>query len=304
MLHAKLLARLARAAAVTIAAAAPGGALAETRFVAVGDDLTAYRVSGTSGGTPILLAQRFRGNMDDWDPAFLDALDDGREVIVFNNVGVATSEGTVPDEIDAMADHMAGLIRALGHDSVDVLGWSMGGFVVQSLAARHPELVGRLVLVGTGPAGSAGVAAPAEAVFDVATRPSYGEAERTYLFFADAPSSQSRAAAAMARIDAARDPDGEPATTPAAMQAQAGAIQAFMGSADTLSIDTPTLIVAGDRDPFFPVAAAVALHAAIPDARLAIYPMTGHAPHHQWPHHVAQVIADFLSDTDPATSVR
>lgn len=262
----------------------------------------AYRVSGPDSGTPLVLSQRFRGTMDDWDPAFIDALDDDRQVILFDAAGVSASSGEVSDVISAMADDMATFIRALGYDEVDVLDWSMGGFVVQSLAIDHPDLVDRLILVGTGPAGSPETPAPTDGVFDVATRDRYETDDREYLFFADAPSSLRKAEASMSRINNGRDVSTEPLTTPAVMQAQAAAIQMWFsgsgGEFEELSgIDSPTLIVSGDRDPFFPIMGPVLLYREIPNARLAVYPMAGHGPHHQWPDHVAEIVSDFLADT-------
>ncbi len=293
------------ASALVVLAAGADVARAQTaqnQTVEADGNTYAYRVSGPEGGTPLVLSQRFRGTMDDWDPSFIDALDDERQVIVFDAAGVSSSSGNVPDTIPAMADDMAAFIRALGHREVDVLGWSMGGFVVQSLAINHPDLVDRLILVGTGPAGSAETPAPTDGVFDVATRPQYGSDEREYLFFADAPSSLNRAEASMQRIDALRDLGAEPATTPQVMQAQATAIQTwFSGSggefAKLSEIDSPTMIVSGDRDPFFPIMGPVLLYREIPNARLAVYPMAGHGPHHQWPDHVSEIVSDFLSDT-------
>ncbi|WP_300057424.1 alpha/beta hydrolase [uncultured Roseobacter sp.] len=274
----------------------------ETQYVAADGTQYAFRAYGPADGPTLVLSQRFRGNMDDWDPAFIDALDDTHRVIVFNASGISSSTGEVPQTIDGMADDMARFMRAAGFEDADVLGWSMGGFVVHALAMRHPDLVDRLILVGTGPAASPETPAPVDGVFEVATTPEYGEDEREYLFFADAPSSLARADASIRRIDAARDTESEPASTLEAMQVQAGAILHWLGEdpdgfSGLSSIQSPTLIVSGDRDPFFPAMAGVLLYREIPNARLAIYPMAGHGPHHQWPEHVASLIRDFVADT-------
>ena len=95
--------------------------------------------------------QRFRGGMDHWDPAVTQGFADRRPVILFDNAGVASSSGETPDTIDAMAEHAADFVRALGLSEIDLLGFSIGGYIAQMLTIRHPGLIRRLVLVGTGP---------------------------------------------------------------------------------------------------------------------------------------------------------
>jgi len=124
---------------------------APTRFVEAGGIRYAYRRFGAETGTPLVFLQHFRGGLDNWDPLVTDLLAQERSVILFNNAGVASSSGETPNTIDAMGDHVAAFVNALGLPQVDVLGFSIGGYVAQSFVLRHPHLVRRLVLVGTGP---------------------------------------------------------------------------------------------------------------------------------------------------------
>ena len=124
---------------------------APTRFVETDGIRYAYRRFGSETGTPLIFLQHFRGGLDNWDPLVTDGLAQGRPVILFNNAGVASSSGETPDTIDAMGDHVAVFVKALGLSQVDVLGFSIGGYVAQSLVLRHPQLVRRLVLAGTAP---------------------------------------------------------------------------------------------------------------------------------------------------------
>jgi pimeloyl-ACP methyl ester carboxylesterase len=125
----------------------------------IGDtlDITAIHIEpgvarfGSETGTPLVFLQHFRGGLDNWDPLVTDGLAQGRPVILFNNAGVASSSGETPDTIDAMGDHVAAFVNALGLPQVDVLGFSIGGYVAQAFVVRHPQLVRKLVLVGTGP---------------------------------------------------------------------------------------------------------------------------------------------------------
>src|ERR1700730_8733828 len=121
---------------------------APTRFVEAGAIRYAYRRFGSESGTPLVFLQHFRGGLDNWDPLVTDALAQGRSVILFNNAGVASSSGETPNTIDAMGDHVAAFVNALGLPQVDVLGFSIGGHVAQSFVLRHPHLMRRLVLVG------------------------------------------------------------------------------------------------------------------------------------------------------------
>jgi pimeloyl-ACP methyl ester carboxylesterase len=129
---------------------------APTRFVEADGTRFAYRRFGKPMGTPIVLLQHFMGNLDNYDPAITDALAKDREVILTDNAGVGLGEGPASETVAGMARDAASLIDALGLEQVDLFGFSMGGFVAQQIAVDHPELVRRLVLVGTGPRGGEG----------------------------------------------------------------------------------------------------------------------------------------------------
>jgi pimeloyl-ACP methyl ester carboxylesterase len=124
---------------------------APTRVVEVGGIRYAYRRFGAETGMPLVFLQHFRGGLDNSDPRVTDLLAQERSVILFDNAGVASSNGETPNTIDAMGDRVAAFVNALGLSQVDVLGFSIGGYVAQSFVLRHPHLVRRLVLAGTGP---------------------------------------------------------------------------------------------------------------------------------------------------------
>jgi pimeloyl-ACP methyl ester carboxylesterase len=124
---------------------------APTQFATSNGIRYAYRRFGAETGTPLIFLQHFRGGMDHWDPAVTDGLAANRPVILFNNTGVASSSGETPNRVEAQADDAATFVGALGLTQVDVLGFSIGGYVAQALTLRHPALVRRLVLVGTKP---------------------------------------------------------------------------------------------------------------------------------------------------------
>src|SRR6266705_2626708 len=121
-----------------------------TRFVSVGDVRFAYRRFGKPSGTPLVFLQHFRGSMDNWDPALLNGFAKDRTVITFDNAGVGFSTGEVPDTVAAMAHHALDFIDALHLTQVDLLGFSLGGYIAQHLTLSSPQLVRRLILAGTG----------------------------------------------------------------------------------------------------------------------------------------------------------
>src|SRR6202165_672052 len=141
---------------------------APTQFVDAAGVRCAYRRFGKSGGVPLVFNMHFTGTMDHWDPLVTDGLAATREVILFNNAGISSTSGEVPTSVEEMAANAAAFIKALGLAKVDVLGFSLGGFVAQALTVANPGLVRRLILVGTGPRGGDGMATltpEAQAVF-------------------------------------------------------------------------------------------------------------------------------------------
>src|SRR3954462_8885230 len=162
----RLLAVSLTAAFVAVPAAAPPSPArsivdAPIKAVKAGQGKIGYRSVGK--GRPLVMIMGLSGTMDAWSPSFVDALAKGRRVITFDNEGIrrsTASKGTL--SIRRMADTTASLIRALKLRRPDVLGWSMGGMIAQSLTARHPKLVRRLVLCASAPGDGKGTAPDAD----------------------------------------------------------------------------------------------------------------------------------------------
>ncbi len=174
---------------------------APTQFVEAKGIRFAYRRFGKSGDVPLVFNMHFLGTMDHWDPLVTDGLAATREVILFNNAGISTTSGIVPASIEEMAADAAAFIKALGFTMVDVLGFSLGGLVAQALATLDPNLVRRLVLVGTGPRGGDGMATltpEAQAVFGSA----YANPDDLWLgvFFTQTKASQAAGKAFLKRF--------------------------------------------------------------------------------------------------------
>ena len=132
-------------------------AAAPTRTITAGGVTYAYRELGPRGGIPVIFLVHLAANLDNWDPRIIDPIAQDHRVIAFDNRGVGASTGRVPSSVEAMADDAYTFIRALGFDRVDIFSFSLGGFVAQALVIKHPDLVRKLILTGTGPAGGKGI---------------------------------------------------------------------------------------------------------------------------------------------------
>jgi len=124
---------------------------APTQFAEANGIRFAYRRFGKPNGVPLVFNQHFMGTMDHWDPAVTDGFTKDREVILFDNAGVSSSSGEVPETFEQMGANAIAFVNALGLKQVDVLGFSIGGLIAQEITLQAPDLVRRLILVGTGP---------------------------------------------------------------------------------------------------------------------------------------------------------
>lgn len=257
---------------------------AKTHYVESKGIRYAYRRFGPSKGTPLLLLQHFRGGMDNWDPLVTDGLAQGRPVILFNNAGVASTSGETPNTIDAMADHVAVFVKALELSKVDVLGFSLGGYVAQSFALNHADLIRRLVLVGTGPRNGEPPSDPR--IREVAGNAVPSLEDFLYLFFGPTESGQEAGKAFWERRHQRKDADVPSSVQ--TMQAQTAAIMEWREPrgeryAELKRIMHPTLIVNGNNDIMVPTVNSFALQQNIPNAQLILYPNSGHGSHFQYP---------------------
>jgi pimeloyl-ACP methyl ester carboxylesterase len=275
---------------------------APTQFVTAGGTRFAYRRFGADHGTPLVFLQHFRGGMDHWDPAVTDELAANRPVILFNNTGVASSSGQTPDTVEAQADDAAMFIRALDLTRVDILGFSIGGYVAQALTLRHRDLVRKLVLAGTKPRAGDDTDRHPD-VNTVATRHETLTLEDfQFLFFAPSPVSQAASEHYWNRLHQ-RTVDTDPPTSQQTMQAQVAAIVDWKPAhgepfADLATITQPTLVVNGDRDIMVPTINSFTLARHIPNAQLAVYPDSGHGALFQYADTFATQVARFLDITD------
>jgi len=257
---------------------------APTRFIEANGIRFAYRRFGRAGGVPLVFNQHFRGTMDYWDPAVTDGLAGNHEVILFNNAGVSSSSGRVPTSFQEMGANAIAFIKALGFTKVDALGFSIGGMVAQEIAIQAPDLVRRLILVGTGPRG-ADMATSRSAEIFAAT---YDSPEYLWLavHFSPSPSSQAAGLAFLER-KLSRD-DRDPEVSGEAASAQREAIGRYIAPAESVfdrlkNIRQPTLIVQGSNDVIIPTVNSYILQQNLPNAQLILYPDANHGSFYQYP---------------------
>jgi pimeloyl-ACP methyl ester carboxylesterase len=262
----------------TTAASAAPAATTPTRHVDAGGTRFAYRELGPRGGTPLLVLHHFTATMNDWDPRVLDGIAAERHVVVFDNRGIGGTSGRVPATVEAMAEDAIAFIHALGLAEVDLLGFSLGGFIAQVIAAREPHLVRRLVLAGTGPAGFKGVGQLNHRLLtDTAQGAVRLRDPKPLLFFTRTSAGRAAAADYMARIgERTSDRVRRTSLRAAARQLVAIARWGARPPMDLSAITQPTLVANGEDDRMLATRGSFELAHRLPNARLVIYPDAGH----------------------------
>src|SRR6478735_4475091 len=256
----------------------------------------AYRDTGPeASGVPLVLFQHFRGNLDNWDPALIDALAQNRRVITFDNAGVGGSTGTTPDSVEQMARDAIAFIATMELGQVDLLGFSIGSFIAQQVALTRPAIVRRLVLASAAPQGAAGMHGWAPEVIGAIGTPETRPGEYLDVFFARSSSSRQGGQEAAQRRYAWTE-DRDAATTWATREAQYDAVCAWGIPDHALlqrlsAIAMPVFVANGDSDPMILPHYSYLLAGLIPQARVKIYPDAAHGFLFQ--HH-----AEFAADVD------
>jgi pimeloyl-ACP methyl ester carboxylesterase len=254
----------------------------------------AYRDTG-DGAVPLVLLQHFRGNLDNWDPALIDALASTRRVVTFDNVGVGGSTGTTPNAIQQMAHDAITFVTALELGQVDILGFSIGSFIAQEIALARPAIVRRLILASSAPQGAAGMHGWAPDVIGAIGTPQTSPEEYLDVFFTPSSASRQAGKEALQRMYA-RTQDRDAATSWATREAQYDAVCTWGIPNHSLlqrvsAIDVPVFVANGDADPMILPHYSHLLAGLIPQARVKIYPDAAHG-------FLFQHYAEFASDVD------
>jgi pimeloyl-ACP methyl ester carboxylesterase len=257
----------------------------------------AYRDVGD--GTPLVLLQHFRGNLDNWDPALIDALASDRRVVTFDNTGVGGSTGSTPNTITQMAIDAIAFLDAMELSEVDILGFSIGSFVAQEIALIRPAAIRRLVLASSAPQGAAGMHGWAPGVIGAVGAPAPNPDGYLSVFFSGSAASKQSGVELLGRITA-RSEDRDKPTTWQTRQAQYDAVCAW-GIPDhgllqrVSAIDMPVFVANGDSDPMILPHYSHLLAGLIPQARVKIYPDSAHGFLFQHHAEFAGDVAAFLN---------
>ncbi|WP_406335792.1 alpha/beta fold hydrolase [Streptomyces sp. NBC_00203] len=250
-----------------------------TRSVRVRGADFAYRELGPEHGVPLILLIHLAGVLDNWDPRVVDGLAARRRVIAFDNRGVGGSSGSTPDTIEAMARDAVLFIRALGFDQVDLLGLSMGGFLAQVIAEEEPDLVRKVVLAGTGPAGGQGIdRVPALTIRATLKGALTRQDPKLSLFFTDTAGGRRAGRAFLKRLKERTD-NRDKDISPPSFRAQLKAIKRWARQApsDLSGMRQPVLVTNGENDRMVPSQNTLDLAARLPKSELVpLYPDAGH----------------------------
>jgi pimeloyl-ACP methyl ester carboxylesterase len=269
---------------------------APARTITAGGVTYAYRELGPKGGVPVVFFVHLAANLDNWDPRLVDPIAKSHHVIAFDNRGLGASTGQVPDSVEAMADDAATFIKALGFDKIDIFSFSLGGFVAQALVAKYPDLVRKLILTGTGPAGGKDIDKVRGITYlDILRAFATRSDPKEFLFFNRNKAGKPAGRAFINRLNE-RTVNRDVPVKLTALQTQLRAIEKWGRStpADLSRITQPTLIANGDNDRMVPSVLSTDMHRRIKGSELVIYPDSGHGGIFQFHEKFAPVAVAFL----------
>ena len=246
---------------------------APNRFIMAGNIRFAYRELGPRGGVPLVLLNHWGAVLDNFDPRIVDGLAVSHHIIALDYQGIGLSSGTAPVTIDEMARDVIAVISELGFTTVDLMGFSLGGFVAQDIVLKAPDLVRKLILTGTGPAGGTGIARVGAVSWPLIIKGMLTlQDPKTYLFFTSSTNGRRAAKDFLARLKERQiDCDEEP--TPRAFLRQLSAIKTWgrQTPQDLGRIHIPVLVANGDNDIMVPTSNSRDMARRIPNAELVIY---------------------------------
>lgn len=264
-----------------------------TRTISAGGIDFKYRELGKqNGGTPVVFLTHLAAVLDNWDPRVIDGIAARHHVIAFSNRGIGASSGSPANSVEQMADDAITFIKGMGLQQVDLLGFSLGGMVAQEIVLKEPQLVRKMVLAGTGPAGGEGISTVAGVTFlDILRGFFTGQDAKQFLFFTRTPNGIEAGKAFLARLqERTEDRDKDISVRAFLEQLEALRVWGLKAPADLSVIKQPVLVVNGDDDRMVPTVNTRDLARRLPNSELIIYPDAGHGG-------AFQFHADFVAST-------
>ncbi|MFJ9908223.1 alpha/beta fold hydrolase [Streptomyces sp. NPDC101152] len=251
---------------------------APTRTVTADGVTFAYRELGPRSGVPVVFLTHLAAVLDNWDPRVVDGIAARHRVITFDSRGVGASTGSTPKTIEEMAKDAVTFIRALGLEQVDILSFSMGGMIAQVIAQTDPQLIRRLILAGTGPAGGEGIKNVTRiSHFDTLRALLTLQDPKQFLFFTRTANGRRAGKEFLARLkERTKDRDKAISLTSYFSQLKAIHRWGLARPQDLSVIQHPVLVANGDDDRMVPTQNSVAMARRLPNVELVIYPDAGH----------------------------
>jgi pimeloyl-ACP methyl ester carboxylesterase len=269
---------------------------APTHTIEAGGVRFAYRELGPSTSVPVVFLTHLAAVLDNWDPRVVDGIAAEHRVITFDNRGVGASSGSTPTTIEEMARDAVSFIRALGLERVDLFGFSMGGMIAQVIAQQEPQLVRKMIIAGTGPAGGEGIEKVTRISYvDIARGVLTRQDPKQFLFFTRTPNGRRAGKEFLARLEERTD-DRDKAVSIRSFRAQLKAIHRWglMKPAELTSIRQPVLVMNGESDRMVPSTNTVDLDRRLPNSRLVLYPDAGHGGVFQFHEDFVKQATEFL----------
>ena len=269
---------------------------APTRTIDASGVRFAYRELGPATGVPVIFLTHLAAVLDNWDPRVVDGIAAKHQVITFDNRGIGASTGSTPDTIAAMANDAVTFIRALGLDEVDLLGFSMGGMIAQVIAQDQPQLVRKLILAGTGPAGGQGITDVTRiAHLDTIRALLTFTDPKQFLFFTRTPNGRQAGHEFLARLkERTQNRDKKISLRSYAAQLKAIHRWGLQQPSDLSVIHQPVLVANGESDKMVPTNNSADLARRLPDSELVIYPDAGHGGIFQYHAQFVRKALEFL----------
>lgn len=238
----------------------------------------AYRRLGSGDGLPLVMLNHWGATLDNFDPRILEGLAKDRTIFALDYRGVGASGGDAPLTVAEIATDILAVIKALGLSRIDLMGFSLGGFVAQDMLRQAPDLARRVILTGTGPAGGAGINKVGAVSTPLIVKGMLTLKDpKTYLFFTSSQAGRHAAKAFLARLKERRSDRDQPITI-AAFRRQLKAIEAWgdLPPQDLGAIQQPVLVANGDHDIMVPSRNSIDMAHRLPNAELVLYPDAGH----------------------------